>query len=112
MHAHVVGDRDIAALNVYLHQGLPSLGDDVHPSYPSRERLCIGFARMFYASHPLRQGTALRGLARVPRSYLARRLSKIPACPAIAPIRIAPGATTVPGSTMLSRSWAPSPTRA
>src|ERR1700722_12958581 len=49
MHAHVVGDRDVTALDVYLHQGLPSLGDDVHPSYPYRRLICAGFARMFEA---------------------------------------------------------------
>src|ERR1700691_5397210 len=56
MLAHVVGDRDIAALDVYLHQGLPSLGDDVHLSYPSWPLLCVGFARMFYAYDPTRVG--------------------------------------------------------
>ena len=37
------------------------------------------------------------------------RLSRIPTCPAIAPIRIDSEAISVPGNTMLSRSCAPSP---
>jgi hypothetical protein len=42
--------------------------------------------------------------AEQPKAYRGGKLSRMPECPAIASIMIAPGAITVPGKTMLPRN--------